>query len=497
MSAMFFRLSKSKYMAALQCHKRLYLETYHPELATAVDEQTESRFETGYEVGEWARKRFPGGILVSQDQSDLTGAISRTADLITDSSIPAIFEATFEYNSVLVRVDVLERTAGNCWRLIEVKSAASSKPEHIDDLAIQAYVVSGAGIELDGCFLMRINTGYCYPGGYLDLAQLFAFDDLTAAVRDRQAAVPIRLSEMRSMLRAGLEPQTDPTYHCHTPYGCQFWDYCTKEKPDRWIYHLPGGQRTFNKVRALGIDVIDDIPQSFTLSAHQQRMKDGKEWVDAALREVLAKVIYPVFHLDFETINFVIPKFPNTRPYEQVPFQWSVHVEEANGAVRHEEYLCADPKDSREELAVRLVQVLGSVGTICVYSGFEKQVLTALGEAVPSLKPKLNRIIKRLYDLLPIVRAHYYHPGFGASYSLKSVLPTLVPSLSYDDLEIQDGGMAGQRYAEMLFGKPSEEEKAKTREALLKYCGRDTYGLVKLRHALSSASGNINLLSKQ
>ncbi len=486
------RLSKSKFLSGLQCHKRLYLEIHHRELASEPDEQTQAILDMGTRVGEEARKRFPGGVLVEADHLHPTEALQRTVELLGDPSVPAIFEGAVEFDQVLVRVDILERVGRDeaeerghdAWRLIEVKSSTKVKDVHLDDLAIQSYVLAGAGIALAAVGLMHVNNRYVYDGGELDLGQLFALQDLTAQVGSRLTEVPGRLAAMKRMLAEPSAPGIEPDGHCHQPYDCPFWDHCTEDKPDRWIYHLPGGERTFRQLAAQGIQTIDEIPSGFKLSTLQRRVKDNAEWIGPRLKEMLQTVRYPVHHLDFETFMPAIPKFSQTRPYQTLPTQWSNHTETDEGLVQHREYLCLDPKDPREELAVRLLESLGPDGSICVYSSYERAILKSLAEALPSLRRELERAMARLWDLLPVIQEQYYHPQFGGSFSIKSVLPALVPSLGYGDLEIREGGMAAQHYYRMVFEETDWVEKERIREALLNYCRRDTLAMLELRKAL-------------
>ncbi|MEK7236219.1 MAG: hypothetical protein AAB242_06330, partial [Nitrospirota bacterium] len=241
------RLSKSKFLSGLQCHKRLYLEVHQPFLATKPDAATQAMFEMGTEVGELARSRFPGGVLVTAGYRQSEAALAQTATLIDDLAVPAIFEAAFLYGGVLIRADVLERVPASegqpCgWRLIEVKSSTRVKDIHLEDLAVQSEVILGAGLTLVSVGLMHINTGYLYRDGTIDLTELFAIQDLSEAVAQRRAEVPGRLAEMNRMLLQPQAPAIEPDRHCHTPYDCPFWDHCTKDKPARWIHYLPGSK---------------------------------------------------------------------------------------------------------------------------------------------------------------------------------------------------------------------------------------------------------------
>jgi len=233
-----------------------------------------------------------------------------------------------------------------------------------------------------------------------------------------------------------------------------------------------------------GVQTVDEIPAGFPLQLIQQRVRDNVEWVGPGLQAALAAVEYPVHHLDFETLGSAIPLYPNTRPYQSVPFQFSNHIESDDGSLRHEAYLCPDARDPREELAVALSKSVGKTGSICTYTGYERNVLTGLADALPHLRQDLLHVCDRLWDLHTIIKAHYYHPAFAGSYSIKAVLPAIVPHLAYNDLEIQEGVMASLQFHRIAFGDADSAEQARIREALLKYCERDTLGMVELRRAL-------------
>jgi hypothetical protein len=483
------RLSKSKFLSGLQCHKRLYLEVHHPSLATKPDAATQAMFDMGTEVGELARSRFSGGALVTAGYRQTEAALAQTAALIQDLTVPAIFEAAFLHGGVLVRADILESVPAaegqpSGWRLIEVKSSTKVKDVHLEDLAVQSEVILGAGLTLVSVCLMHINTGYLYRAGAVDLTELFAIQDLSEAVAQRRAAVPERLAEMNRVLLQTQPPAIEPDQHCHTPYDCPFWEHCTKDKPGRWIHYLPGSKQVVDQLTQQGVTTIDEIPAGTKLSLVQRRVKENVEWMSAKLGPVLKAVQYPVHHLDFETVMLAVPRFSETRPYQALPVQWSNHIEQVTGELRHEEFLHKDVTDPRKVLAESLLESLGDGGSICVYSPYEKSVIEQLAEALPSLRAALQALVKRIWDLHPIVRDYYYHPHFDGSYSLKEVLPALVPSLAYDDLAIKEGGHAASEYYRMVFVETDWVERATIEEALLRYCARDTLAMVELRRAL-------------
>ncbi len=483
------RLSKSKFLSGLQCLKRLYLEIHRPDLATPPDASTQAILDMGTEIGMLARQYFSGGALVQAGFRRREAAVAETAALVHDPRISSIYEGAFEYDGVLVRVDILERvTRGEgmpwSWRLIEVKSSTRVKDVHIDDLSVQSHVVQGAGLRLDAACLMRINTGYLYEGGEVDLRSLFSIEDVSEAVTGRRALVPGRLATMKAVLVEPQAPAIEPDQHCHTPYECPFWAHCTKEKPSRWIYYLPGKKEMVGRLVEQGITTIDDIPDVTRLSDTQRRVRDNVEWISSELGNALRSVTYPIHHLDFETVMLARPRFPLTRPYQPIPVQWSNHIEQESGDVSHHEFLHGEASEPRRRWAQALVESLGEEGTIVVYSAYEEAILRQLAEVFPEFKPAFKSILKRLWDLLPVIRAHYYHPDFNGSYSIKSVLPAVVPSLGYDDLVIQAGGQAAAEYYRMVFVETDWIEQAALRESLLRYCARDTLAMVELRRVL-------------
>jgi hypothetical protein len=483
------RLSKSKFLSGLQCHKRLYLEMRHPELAEPLDLSTQAIFAMGTEIGILAQRRFPGGVLVAPTLRPREAAVALTAKLLQDPDVPAIFEGAFEHEGVIVRVDILERVLGTeenrpAWRLIEVKSSTRVKEVHLNDLAIQRHVLIGAGLDLAGTCLMHIDTGYFYEGGEVDLEALFALDDVSTVVAERQGKVPEQLEAMKSILLESSPPAIEPDDRCHSPYECPFWAHCTKDKPLRWIYHLPGPKKVVQQLVQEGITSIDDIPEAANLSITQRRVKDNVEWASADLARVLQSVAYPVHHLDFETVMLAVPKFPKMKPYQSIPVQWSNHIELQSGEIIHHEFLHGEATEPRRQWAERLLESLGAQGTIVVYSSYEEAMMRQVAEAFPELRKVFSAVIKRLWDLYPVIKEHYYHPAFQGSYSIKSVLPVMVPELSYRDLLIQEGAQAASEYYRMVFIEEDWIEQARIKDALLQYCARDTMAMVRLRRAL-------------
>jgi len=334
-----------------------------------------------------------------------------------------------------------------------------------------------------------LNNQYIYDGGALKLESLFSFHDLIGEVIALQREIPLKIAELREILEANEAPEILPSRFCKKPYECEFWEYCTREKPEFWVMQLSGiTQNKLDELAGLRIEDICEIPGSFPLSNLQERIRDcvvnSNEYTSPELAGQVNDVEYPVHFLDFETINPAIPRYAGTRPYQTVPFQWSDHILSENGTIEHRQYLCDEAKDPREEFAGSLLEALESRGTIIVYTSYESRVLKEIAESLPEYRDRLLALLDRFKDLHALVRNYVYHPEFHGSFSLKSVLPALVPPMSYDNLAIQDGNHASVEYLKMLDPATSPEERDKIKQSLIGYCGHDTLGMVKIREEL-------------
>jgi len=487
-------LSKSRFMSGLQCHKRLYLELFQPELAATITADQQAIFDQGTAVGIEAREFVPGGVPVEADHLHHREAVEQTASLLADRKVPAIYEAGFLHDDVRVRADILARVRGGKYDLYEVKSSTQFKEEHLWDVAIQTHVLRGAGVPLRRANLLLINTDYVYPGGPYDHQQLFYPVDLTADVEAVLPEIPHLLRDIRADLAGDAPPAIPVGDHCTSPYECPFIEQCW---PPPVPYAVDQLYRAGAKLKAQlaedGIASIREIPADYPgLSPLNQRIRDaiisGEAYRDGATRDVMAALARPVRFMDFETFSPALPLFAGTRPYQAIPFQWSVHALQADGTVRHDAYLHEDHDDPRHGFLASLLQVLGKRGSICVYSSYEQTQLKALREAFPEHAEAIDAVIARLVDLLPVVRNHIYHPDFGGSFSIKSVYPALVPASGYDGLTITDGSSASVAYATLLAGALPPADAQQVRQDLLDYCNQDTEALLALYHHLAGDS---------
>ncbi len=491
-------------MAGLQCLKRLYLDVNHRHLADPVDPGQQAVFDAGHAVGELARQRFPGGTLVEAKYYEQVRAERSTRVLLSDASVPALYEAAFSFEGIRTRVDILARAeGGKAFDLIEVKSSTRLKErEHLPDVSIQLHVVEGAGVPVRRVFLMHIDTDYVYQGGYHDLERLFHLEDVTDIARDYVADVaPGRLAEMWSVLRLADTPGIETGRHCKSPYRCTFFGHCHADDPEHPIAELPRlSQSDEERLRGLGIRDIGGIPpDAGDLTDIQRRVigcvASGTAYIGPNLAARLSEIGSPASFLDFETITPAIPLFAGTRPYHLIPFQWSLHVRDADGSLSHREYLHGDSGDPREALIESLLEAVPAGGSIVAYSGYEARVLRQLAVEFPGYQAPLLHLVERLVDLLPIVRDTYYRPEFHGSFSIKSVASALVPDLAYDDLEIADGLAASAAYLRLLTGEVPGPDAARIRDSLLTYCARDTEAMVGVYEALVRESCSVTIRS--
>ncbi|HKT12602.1 MAG TPA: DUF2779 domain-containing protein [Terriglobia bacterium] len=488
------RLSKSRFMAGVQCLKRLYLQVHQPELAAAPDDVALDALRQGQEVGELARMAFPGGVLVEAAADMLSGAIDRTQQLLADPRVQAIFEGTFTQEDIVVQTDILARGPRENWRLLEVKSSTQVKEYHPYDVGIQQYVLNRFGLKTTPC-LIHLNRNYVYNGREHEPDKLFTIELMESGVAKLREALPALIRQQRMVLSLPEAPNIEPGPQCKDPVECEFFDYCNKPLPDDHVSLLPGiSTASLSQLAVKGIRSIKDIPEDFPLSERQRRAcdcgKTQKAWFCKGLQEAIAHLSYPLFFMDFETLNPAIPRFTGMRPYDPIPFQWSVHKREApGGPTTHHEFLAQDCNDPRLSFLTSLLDLLGKEGHVVVYNRtFESQRLKELALWLPDYAGQVAQILPRLWDLLDVVRKNVYHPKFRGSFSLKRVLPALIPDMTYDGMEVSEGTEAGLAWETMVRGHADEQEKNRLRNAILEYCRQDTLAMVCLLDFLAQAS---------
>lgn len=486
--------SKSKLMAFRQCPKRLWLELHRPELK--VDSAaTQASFQAGCNVGDIARTIYdPAGLgaLIDVESEGFDGAFARTGSLIQSTRQP-IFEAGFCAGGALAFADVLQPVQTDnqqAWRMVEVKSSTSVKDHYRDDVAVQAYVARAAGVPLQHVALAHIDSSWVYPGGG-DYRGLLKENDLTEEAFGRSAEVQSWIENAAKTAASQAEPAIETGEHCNQPYACGFYAWCNRNaiQPTHPVHWLPNIGAKAKMLAEQGITELKDVPDKL-LTDKQLRVKthtvENTVFFDAAgAAAELAKNVpsnQTAYFLDFESTIFVaVPIWAGTCPYQQICFQFSLHKLSVEGELTHEEFLDISGADPSPGIVQALIAACGKEGAIFVYSAYERTKIRELAERFPDRATELLALVARIVDLLPISREHYYHPDQQGSWSIKDVLPTVAPELSYDALDgVQDGGMASKAFLEAIHQDTTPERKALLAAQLLAYCKLDTYAMVRL-----------------
>lgn len=494
-------LSKSKYCGLWQCPKIAWLKKYKPEELT-IDESTLSRMEAGNEVGDLAMGLFGDFVEVtaySGDKLDLSQMITATKAEM-EKGTPVICEASFQYDGLYCAVDILKREDDG-WAIYEVKSSThDDKAVYIADVAYQKYVLEHCGVPVSGLYLVCLNGDYVFDGR-LDIHRLFKITDVARAVETEEKNIAANLSIAERLLASEEEPAIDLSVNCKNPYLCVFWPYCSRHIPSPSVfelYRMPFAKKIeyYKKGKITYQDLLFDPGITSPKQVRQilYAVSDQGTYVNKeSIREFLETLSFPLYFLDFETMQTVIPRFAGTKPYAQIPFQYSLHyIEREGGELKHTEYLAESGTDPRRELAERLCADIPVNVCVTAYNkSFECGRIRELAAAFPDLAEHLLNIEANIRDLLvPFQTGCYYNRAMGGSFSIKSVLPALFPddpALDYHNLEgVHHGGEAMALFPKIKDMPPEEQEKA--RHNLLKYCELDTFAMVKVWQALVQAS---------
>jgi hypothetical protein len=493
------RLTKRRFASGTRCAKRLWLETHEPEAPELLGLQIPTvLLEQGRKVGELARQRWPGGTLVGNGRVaafDLERAARETRELI-DSGATVLFEATFACDHAVAIVDVLERLDEG-WRLTEVKQSCECKNEYVADVAFQMHVVEACGLVVREAAVMHLNRECAFP----QFDGLFLIEDVTDGAREMVAEIAPTVLAMSGMLGLAM-PETSIDAMCVSPDPCAFKPRCWSGMPDHHVttlymmrkkdafaHHHAGRQRVVD------VELPPPKKKPSATSRVQWRQQEALQTESRIVeREGLALALsaleYPIAMLDFETVQLAVPVWAGCTPHAQVPVQFSCHVIDAPGAVpRHYAWIAVGSEDPRPRIVEALIPACRDAATVMAYhSSFELGCLKKLAEWVPGRASELMSIHDRIVDLLPIVREHVYDPAFGGSFSLKKVLPALVPGLSYAGLSIGKGDVAAAELYRVMFEEMTDADRKYTSEALLEYCRLDTLAMVELHRELAVLS---------
>ena len=486
--------SKSKYCSFCQCPKILWLNKYKPE-EKKEDPSKQERFEKGNVVGDLAMQLFGEFVEVTafdQDGNlDMAKMIETTSECLKNGTIN-ICEASFAPKGHFCSVDILHKEKDG-YAIYEVKSSTHVSPVYITDVAYQKYVLEKCGIKVTGTYVVHINSDYVFDGS-LEVQKLFTIKDVWALVEEesKNHDIDADLIKMNEICECENEPNIDLSINCREPYECAYWEYCSRHlpKPNVFdVYKMSFGK----KIEAYqnGYFEFGDVRQAVKLNKMQKRqldfvLKNIDEHIDKdGIKSFLDTLTYPLYFLDFETMQLTIPEYPNSKPYQQITFQYSLHyIENEGGEIKHKEFLGESGVDPRRALAEQLVNDIPTDACVLAYNkGFECGRIKELATLFPDLSDSLMKIRDNIKDLIdPFHDGYYYNQAIGNSFSIKSVLPAMFPNdpeLDYHNLEgVHNGGEAMS-----LFPKIKDlplDEQAVARKNLLKYCELDTYAMVKI-----------------
>jgi CRISPR/Cas system-associated exonuclease Cas4 (RecB family) len=478
-AALSFGLSKSRIAAYERCPRRLWLLVHRPDRAEA-DGAADVRLAESRYAGIIARTLLEGKLVVTE--TGLATAEAQTRELIA-AKTAAIFEATISHDGVLIQADILEHQPDDSWRLIEVKSSTSAKDEHIADVATQLWVLRQSGFEISGAIVRHVNNAFV-------LAEGGAHEGLFADVDVMARAAPI--SDARGQVikfaretLGGSEPTTAMGKHCDQPATCEFHSHCTAQAPPgpEWsVSVLPrGGGNAWLKKGILDLLKVpgDGLTNPVHVIVHRATVTGEPHHDVQGACGAVAAWAYPRAWLDFETIAFAVPRWVGTRPYEQIPFQFSCHLEQEDGSLAHVDFLSLDGSDPRRPCAEALIRLVPASGAVVAYNApFERSCIIRLAEAFPDLRGALEDLASRVVDLLPVTRDAWYHRDQRGSWSIKAVLPTIAADLCYDDLAVGDGNAAQAAYVEAISPDTLPERREGIATALREYCARDTLAMI-------------------
>jgi hypothetical protein len=480
-------LSKSTFMRGCQCSKALWLYKHKPELRGEISSSQQAIFDQGTNVGKLAEQLFPNGVDARpKDTFSYQQSLIDTQQYIADSH-SVIYEAAFEHQQVLAALDILVRNNGK-WHAYEVKSSTEVKETYLQDAALQYYIITQSGLPLANISIVYINNQYVKQGS-LDIKKLFKVESILDQVQVRQPEIAQKVLDLKKVAKQTDMPVMDIGLHCSDPYECDFTTHCWQHIPEDSVFDLRGhsaARRSFDLYQQ-GILKMQDIPEGFKLNNGQQIQvsvhKTGEPVIDRArITAFLCQLEYPLYFMDFESYNTAIPELDGAKPYQQIPFQYSVYKQsKPEGQLEHFEFLAVPGQDPRKEFLERLLLAIENKGTVLAYNrGFENGRLNELKVQYPEKAEQVESLQNRIVDLMsPFQSKAYYLSAMKGSYSIKDVLPALVPDLNYTELEIGSGSDASSAYYQLQFEK-DEQLVLKTRTALLKYCKMDTYAMVKL-----------------
>jgi hypothetical protein len=479
-------LTKSRFMSGRQCPKRLWFEVNEP-----LEDKPRDALPliNGRKLDDAVRTMKPGTV-ISRERG-MPSAIAETTRVMGAGSTPILYQPAFRFGDLAVIADILRREKHE-FSLVEVKASTQVKDVHIPDAAFQALVLRGVRIPVSRVFIAHVDNQFVLERAG-DYNGLLTEVDVTDGVEPILPEVADMARALQGVMASTRVPTIEMGPQCSNPYDCPFIPRCSKERgpaPEYPVDLLPRSGKTVEALVAAGYSDLRNVPAARITGDVQRRVHSatvsGEPYFDATATEDLRALKFPRAYLDFETISYAVPEIVGTRPYEQLPFQWSMHIEDSPAKTWHVEYLAIESFGNFAELAQALLNAVPAAGPIFVYNAtFERGVLERLADRLPGQSQALLNLAERLVDLWPITKDAYYHRDMKGSWSIKAVLPTIAPELDYDELEdVQEGSAAQLAFVELRGAALRAERREQLIQALREYCRRDTWGMVVLRRFL-------------
>lgn len=484
-------LSKTSYIKGLQCSKALFFYRHYPQFRDAIPPARQALFNRGHDVGNLARKLFPGGTDATEKiGAKSSKAVKRTQELMAAGE-DVIYEAAFVHDEVLVLVDILVRD-GEKWKAYEVKSSLRLSRSYYQDAALQYYVLHGYGLPLSDFSLVHVNSDYVRNGA-LDLNQFFLVVSVLKQAKEQLTNIIEKVNAHKLVLAGAQVPEVEIGEQCFSPYECDYRGQCWKHLPDGSVFELTGINRSEQaRLFKAGYHTTDLVPESEEipmLARLQVQTKRSNEVIidKEKLQAYLAPLGDHIFFLDIENFQPAIPKYEGTKPFAALPFAYSLHERKPDGTLHYHSFIAEAGPDPREEFIRKFLADTEGDAVILAYDiTAERMSLNLLRQQFPEFADELEQRLKRLRDLMqPFQQGWYHHPKMNGSISLKSVLPALVPGMDYNSLTIQNGN-----HAMAIYEKLESEDlfsRAEKLTALAEYCELDTLGMVKIFEVLEKS----------
>ena len=491
-------LSKSRYCMGIQCEKILWLNRYKRELSQS--EKNEGILEKGRQVGEAAKGLFGDYTDVPVDET-IASRIEKTRKLLNETP-NVIAEASFSHDNNFCSVDILKNDSDGV-EIYEVKSSTEVKDIYLDDISYQYFVLASCGLNVKKAAIVYINNEYV-RGEELELEKLFNIEDVTDIARQKQSEIESNIDIINEFMESHgpeSEPETEIGMHCFDPYQCDFWDYCIRDLPKPNVFDVRGMWKSkklekYHEGKVSFEDLQNEKLNEKYLEQIDFELNDREPKINRkAISDVLDSLTYPLYFIDYETCQYAIPEIVGTKPYQQIPFQYSLHIIREEGSpIEHREFL-AEPDDEniKRTIAERMIRDMPDDGRVIVYNkGFASSSNREIGEIYPDLADEMERINSNIVDLMvPFKSRDYYTKEMQGSYSIKYVLPALYPDdpeLDYHNLPVvHNGGEASEAFLSLKNKTP--EEQIKIRSGLLEYCKLDTLAMVKLWEKFRQVTG--------